>query len=265
MIRTLTRAAAALPLGAFALGVLPFGTTHAAANYEAEWGIAASCNGGHNWLLSFDNQGATPINVEFVTDEGDSEEVTVPGHTVHQLAVQGIEGLASTVRLLVNGTEVDSESTPLVDCLVDGDPFAEIEIVCPAPGSDEDIFVEYTMGVEGTATKFGWKTPDGGEDGQTISNWVDHVTYKVEQGQTIDVWVWNRDDNNSVLASLIDTVACPTEQVVEEDTPSSDDQGSAGQLPETGRGTTVAWLAAALTALGAAGLRLSRRQVTAAE
>ena len=268
MIRNLTRAAAALPLGAFALSVLPATFADAAVNYEADWGISASCEGGYSWLLSFENQGANSVNIKFATDEGDFEISGVPANSVHQMVVQGAEGLPSTVRLFINDTEVDSESTPLVDCIVDGDPFSEIEIVCPAPGSDEDIYVDYTLGVEGTATKFGWKTPDGSEDSDTISNSVVHVTHKVEQGQIIDVWVWDEGDN-SVLATMIDTVDClPDEvidEVIEEDTPSGGSEGSSGQLPETGNGTLLAALAAGLTALGAGALRLSRRQAAISE
>lgn len=266
MIRKLTRAAAALPLGAFCLGVLPFGTTHAAANISPEFDMAASCTDGYHWLLTVTNDGTESFEVKFAVDGGASTTFTLAAGQNQQPKLPAKEGFASTVRLFINDVEYDSESTAgVVDCITDGEVYAKISIVCPEQGSDEDIYVDYEFGAPGTGAKIDYYMPDGGIADVIISDEVVHRTHKVSQGDIVDVSAWDVTDNDKVLATMIDTVDCPVEQVVEEDTPSNDDQGSAGQLPETGNGATIAWLAAALTAVGAAGLRLSRRQVTAAE
>ncbi len=266
MIRKLTRTIAALPLGAFVFGVLPFGSTHAAQNISADFGMAASCTDGYHWLLTITNEGSQSFDVKFAVDGGESITFTLGAGQNQQPKVPADEGFPSTVRLFINDVEYDSESTSgVVDCIDDGDVYAKISIVCPDQGSDQDIFVDYEFGAPGTGAKIDYNLPDVGISDVLISDEVVHRTYKVEQGQSIDVSVWDVTDNDKVLATLVDTVDCPSEEVVEEETPSSDDQDSSGQLPETGSGTVLAWVAAALTAAGVGALHTSRRRVTAAE
>lgn len=269
MIRKLTRAAAALPLGAFALTALPFGSAHAAQNISVDFGMAASCTDGYHWLLTVTNEGSESFEVKFAVDGGASTTFTLGAGQNQQPKVPAEEGFPSTVRLFINDVEYDSESTSgVVDCINDGDVYAKISIVCPDQGSDEDIYVDYEFGAPGTGAKIDYYTPDGGISDVIISDEVVHRTHKVSQGDIVDVWAWDVTDNDKVLASMIDTVDCPVDEVIEEDTPSGGGQGgqgSSGQLPETGNGATVAWFAAALTVLGAGAMRVSRRQAIAGE
>ncbi len=269
MIRNLTRAAAALPLGAFVLGVLPFGSTFAAARTSRPtWASPPRATDGYHWLLAIDNEGSDSFDVKFAVDGGESTTFTLGAGENQHPKVPAVEGLPSTVRLFINDVEYDSESTSgVVDCITDGEVYADISIVCPDQGSDQDIFVDYEFGAPGTGAKIDYSTPDGGISDVIISDEVVHRTHKVSQGDAVDVSAWDVTDNNKVLATFKATVDCPVDEVivVEEDTPSDGSEGSSGQLPETGNGATVAWFAAALTVLGAGAQRLSRRQVAISE
>lgn len=262
-IRTLARAAAALPLGAFALGMLPFGTTHAAANVSVDFGMSASCtDGNYHWLLSVTNEGTESVEVKFAVDGGESLTFALGVGENQQPKVPAEEGFLSTVRLFINDVEYDSESTAnVVDCVFDGDVYATVSIVCPEQGSNQDIYVDYEFGAPGTGAKIDYYTPDGAIYDAIISNEVVHRTHKVSQGDIIDVSAWDVTDGNKVLATFIDTVNCPVQaEEVPGDDNSADSEGSAGSLPDTGSETTLAWLAAAATLLGAGALRLSRRE-----
>ena len=273
LISTLARAAAALPLGAFALGMLPFGTTHAAATVSVDFGMSASCaDGNYHWLLSVTNEGTESVEVRYAVDGGESLTFTLGVGENQQPKVPSKEGFPSTVRLFINDVEYDSEATSgVVDCLYDGDVYATISIVCPEQGSNQDIYVDYEFGAPGTGAKVDYYTPDGAIYDAIISDEVVHRTHKVSQGDIIDVSAWDVTDGNKVLATFIDTVNCPTsaEEVPGDDSDSNDDaggdngadsEGSAGSLPDTGSETTLAWLAAAATLLGAGALRVSRRE-----
>ena len=175
--------------------------------------------------------------------------------------------IQSVVLSLCRDVEYDPEATSgVVDCINDGEVYAKISIVCPDQGSDQDSFVDYEFGAPGTGAKIDYYTPDGGISDVIISDEVVHRTHKVSEGDVVEVSAWDVTDNDKVLATFEETVDCPDDEVIEEETPSSDDeQGSSGQLPETGNGATVAWFAAALTVLGAGALRLSRRQAAISE
>lgn len=263
MIRNLIRAAAALPLGAFALTVLPFGAAHAAQNDQAEWTITGECSGSDFiWLVKIDNTGAAPIWASFTSDDGQHRAANVDPSAHYELVLYGIEGMGNTVHLSFDSVEVDSESVAMVDCITGEDPHAAITLVCPEPGSDQDIFVDYLVGVQGGSAQFKLLTPDSTEQVVTKNSADEHLTYKVEEGQAIDVWV-KLNTNGQTLATLNTTVDCTADQPVV-DTPEQT-TGVAGDFPHTGVGSDLAWIAAGLTAVGAGAVRASRRKVAIAE
>ena len=109
-------------------------------------------------------------------------------------------------------------------------------------------------------------TPDGSGANATEHSTEEHFTYKVDNGQVIDAWV-KLTNGGQVMATLQTTVDCSPEQPqqpVEEDTPEQT-TGVASGFPHTGGSAVLAWMAAAVTALGYGALRLSRREVAIAE
>lgn len=267
MIRNLIRAAAALPLGAFALTALPFGTAYAAQNDKADWTISGYCSGSeYLWLVKIDSVSAEPIVADFTSEDGQHLSATVAPGLHHELVLYGVEGAASTVHFRIDDVEVDSETTSLVDCIAGENPSASIKIVCPAVGSDEDIYADYTLSSPDATAELKWVTPDGSSDQTALHAEVKHVTYKVEQGQAIDVWVKMTHGGNT-LATLNTTVDCDLPEVSEEgpaDTPEQTTEVQA-DMPHTGIGSDLARIAAALTAAGAGAMRMSRRKVAIAE
>lgn len=267
MIRNLIRTAAALPLGAFALTALPFGSAHAAQNDQATWTINGACSGSeYVWLVQVDSLSASPILASFTSDDGQHLSATVAPGLHHGLALYGLEGAPSTVHFSIDSVEVDSATTSLVDCIAGEAPHASITVVCPAPGSFEDIFVDYTLSSPDATAQLSWLTPDGSNGSTTLHNEVEHVTYKVAEGQAIDAWV-KMTNGGQTIATLSTTVDCDQTTVVEEppaETPGETTEVQA-EMPHTGGSAALAWFAAAVTALGAGALRLSRREVAVAE
>ena len=267
MIRNLIRAAAALPLGAFALATLPFGAADAAQKAQADWTISGSCSGSeYIWKVKIDSLSASPILAGFTSDDGQQLSATVAAGLHHELVLYGFEGAPSTVHFSIDGVEVDSEATALVDCIAGEDPSATITVVCPAQGSNEDIYADYFLSSPAGNAELKWVTPDGSSDQTTLHSETKHVTYKVEEGQAIDAWV-KMNHGGQTIATLTTTVDCdqpapPAEPPAE--TPGETVEVQA-DMPHTGGSADLAWMAAGLTAAGAVAMRLSRREVAAAE
>ena len=266
MIRNLIRAAAALPLGAFALAALPHDIASATAPLSVDIEVSNGCyqafGGDFAWMVDVDNDSAEAVKVTLVADGVKWSEMTIPSGGGGQLTAGGSEGLPSSLQVLVDGQQADSGTIDLVDCHADGATSAAINLVCPGPesGEGEDIAVIYSMTVDGTAVEFAFGLPDGAESTKTVSDTSESFGAKVFQGDVIDVWV-ERTDTNEVLASLQTTVDCTDDEQVQ-DTPMSD-QASEGTLPATGGGSTLAWMALGTTLAGAAAIRLAQRRPVA--
>ena len=150
MIRTLTRTAAGIALGAIALGLMPAASTHAANTYNADWDISTSCDGGFHWILSFTNQGVDSLVVDLSASGGNYHHDTVPGGTTVTWNVPDNEGFASTANLSIDDNGVDQESTAgIVDCVQDGVVSASISLECPEE-VDGEIRIRYDFAAPGT-------------------------------------------------------------------------------------------------------------------
>jgi len=132
MIRNLVRAAAALPLGAFALAALPLDIAAAAVPSSVDITITHSCNGNDwdfMWLLHAENDSPSSIVLKFIDEAGESHSATVQAGNQHEMVLYGDEGLPASVQVLVDNVVTETDSVALVDCHPDGEPTASIDLV----------------------------------------------------------------------------------------------------------------------------------------
>ncbi len=255
-IRTLT----ALALGSVAVAAVSTGTASASVvdtNYQSNVGL--TCDGkvpaGYFEMNNFSLTASHTIRITDGVDE-DISVVVGPGEN-KRLTVHGVEGEPFGVTGYIDGNSAAGAAFYYpADCNI---PDATIELVCPAEDSDQDIFVEYTMWIEGDSGDVWWRTPDGTKEEKSLDDETYTATYKVNEGDVINAVVYYTSLNGKTrLAKLNTTIDCPDPGG--EENGGQDGAGSGGGIPETGGSLDLAWIAAGLLLAGLATLTVTRRR-----
>ncbi len=158
------------------------------------------------------------------------------------------EGATVSATLSIDTVLNDSLGEYVADCVDDGTSSATIELVCPGEGSDQDIFVRYSMEAPGMQTHFEWIAPGGTPQDEPVSNDVFESTNKVAEDDEIDVWIRDKDHPATVFDTLKTVVDC------------DGSLSSGGGIPATGGSVDVAWWGTALMGLGVAFAAFARRR-----